>query len=65
MKDAPFPWRDVGELAEGNLLAVGRADEQIADLMGAAAELRLHADDEIEQLLALNDLRDGLSADGG
>ena len=57
--------RDGGKLAERNLLSIRRADQQIADLVGAAAELRLHADDQIEQLFALNDLRGGLSADGG
>ena len=33
--------------------------------MRAAAELGLHADYQIEQLLSLNDLRDRLSADCG
>jgi hypothetical protein len=31
----------------------------------AAAELRLHADDQVEQLLALDDLRHRLSAHCG
>src|SRR5579872_4418706 len=33
--------------------------------MRTAAELRLHADDQIEQLLSLDDLRRGLSTNGG
>ena len=33
--------------------------------MRAAAELRLHTDDEVEELFALNDLSGGLPADGG
>ena len=56
---------DIGELAEWDLLPVGCTDQQISDLMRAAAELGLHADHKIEQLLPLNDLRDRLPADCG
>ncbi len=52
-------------MAERDLLTVGRAHQQISDLMRAAAELGLHADHQIEQLLSLNDLGDGLPADRG
>ncbi len=54
---------DVGQLAQRNLLSIRRADQQIADLVRAAAELRLHAHHQIEQLLALDDLGHRLSAD--
>ena len=56
---------DSGQLAQRNLLSVGRADQQIPDLMGAAAKLRLHADHQIEQLFSLDDLGDRLPADRG
>ena len=65
MNDAPLAsWMFASSLKR-NLLAGGRADEQVADLLGVLAELRLHADDEVEQLLALNDLGGRLAADGG
>ena len=53
---------NIRKLAQRNLLAGRRADEQIADLLRVLAELRLHAHDEIEQLFALNHLRGGLAA---
>jgi hypothetical protein len=43
-----------------NLFAVGRSDEQIADLIRSAAELRLHANDQIKKFFALDHLRGGL-----
>ncbi len=42
-----------------------RGHQQIADLPRAGAVLRLHAHDEVKQLLALNHLRRGLSAHSG
>ena len=36
---------DAGQFFQRNLLAVGRSNQQIADLIGSAAELRLHAHD--------------------
>ena len=62
MNDAPLPYLDVGQLAQRNLLAVGSAHQQVADFVRAAAELRLHADDQVKQLLALDDLRHRLAA---
>ncbi len=56
---------DGGELGERDLLAGGSGDEEIADVAGAGAELRLHADDEVEEFFALDDLGGGLAADGG
>jgi hypothetical protein len=56
---------DIRELAEWDLLAVRCAHQQVSDLIRAAAKLRLHAHHQIEQLLALNDLRDCLTADRG
>ena len=56
---------DVRELAERNLLPIGCADQQVPDLLCAAAELRLHAHDQVEQLFPLNDLSDRLPADSG
>src|SRR5580693_5457556 len=53
---------DGGELGKGNLLAGGSGHEQIADVTGAGAKLRLHADDEVEKFFALDDLRGGLAA---
>ena len=58
-------WRMFGEFGEGNLLAAGGGHEQIADFAGVRAKLRLHADDQIEEFFALDDLRGGLTADGG
>ena len=54
----------IGKFTEGNLLAGGRADQQVGDLLRVLAELRLHAHDEVEQFFALNHLRGGLSAHG-
>ena len=62
MNDAPFPWVMLASCAQRNLLAVGRSYQQVADFVGAAAELRLHAHHQVEKLLALDDLRDGLTA---
>ena len=55
---------DVWPVPEWNLLAVRRSHQQIANLLRATAELRLHAHDKIEQLFALHDLRRGLPTDG-
>src|SRR5579884_271150 len=54
---------NISELTERNLLPIGRAYQQIANLMRAAAELRLHTDYKIEELLPLDHLGDGLAAD--
>ena len=56
---------DVGQLAQRNLLAVGRAHQQVADLVRAAAELRLHAHHQVEELFALDHLGGRLAAHGG
>ena len=40
-------------------------NQQLAHLMRAAADLRLHADNEVEELLALDDLGRGLATDFG
>ena len=56
---------DGGELGQRNLLAARRGDQQIADLACAGAILRIHADDQVEEFFALNDLSGGLAADGG
>src|SRR5579872_3167648 len=53
---------DAGQLAERKLLAIGRAHQQVANFLGAAAELRLHAYYEVEELFALDHLGGGLSA---
>ena len=42
----------------------GRRHQQVADFASAGAELRVHADDQIEELFALDDLGGGLAADG-
>ena len=55
---------DVGKLTQRNLLAIRRAHQQIADVVRAAAELRLHAHHQVEEFFSLNDLRGGLSAHG-
>src|SRR5690242_14536423 len=54
-----------GELGERDLLAGRGGNEEIADVVGAGAVLRLHADHQVEKFFALNDLRSSLSADGG
>ena len=64
MNDAPLRFVDIRQFAQRNLLAGGRADEQIADLLRVLAELRLHAHDEVEELFALDHLRGRLPADG-
>ena len=50
---------------ERYLLAVGCSYQQVSDLVGAAAELGLHADHQVKQFFSLNHLGDGLSADCG
>ncbi len=56
---------DVGDGAEGNLIAVGSGDEDSADGLGRVAELRRVANGEVEAAVAVDDLRDGRAADGG
>src|SRR5215470_15383830 len=56
---------DVRERPDGDLLAGGGADKQIANLLRAFAEFGLHPYDEIEEFLALDDLRCGLTSYGG
>ena len=55
---------DVGQFGKRNLLAAGRGHQQVADLACAGAELRVHADHQIEELFALDHLRRRLAADG-
>ncbi len=62
MSDAPVLY--VREFRERNLLSRGSRNEKIANLPRARAELRLHAHDQVEELLALNHLRGRLPADG-
>ena len=64
MKDRAAGLFDVGQLGERNLLARGRRHQQVADLTGAGAELRVRAHHQVEELLALDNLRRGLAADG-
>src|ERR1035438_6900382 len=64
-KGCAVPLRNIGKLTERDLLSIGSAYQQVSNFMGAAAELRLHVHDQIEQLLTLNDLGDALSPDGG
>src|SRR4029077_7361811 len=54
-----------GELGEGNLLACGSGDEQIANVACAGAVLRLHSNDQIEKFFALDDLGGSLAPNGG
>ena len=65
MNDAPFAIEIVATSSERDLAAVRRGDEDVADLLGRAAKLRLEAHDEVEQLLALHHLRGGSAADRG
>ena len=57
--------RNIGELAERDLLSIGRTHQEISNFMRAAAELGLHADHKIKQLLSLDNLSDRLSTDCG
>ena len=63
MNAAPLAICDVGDFAQRNLLAVGRGEQDVADLLRRRAILRLQPDDEIERSLALHDLRRRLAAD--
>ena len=65
MNDAPLLDADRRELAQRNLRTRRRGDEDVADLLGSLAELRLESHDEIEGALALHDLRGGAAADRG
>ena len=65
MNAAPFATCDVGDLAQRNLLAVGRREQDVADLLRRSAILRLQTHDEIERALALHDLRRRRAADRG
>src|SRR5581483_1230864 len=53
---------DLCQLADRNLQTVGRTDQQITDLLRAAAELRLHAHHQVKKFLALDHLRGCLAA---
>ena len=55
MNDAPLLDPDVGELAQRDLLAVRRRDEDVADLLRLAERL-LQPHHEVERALALHDL---------
>ncbi len=65
MNDAPLPWRMSASWLSGICWPSGVPTSRLPISLRAAAELRLHAHDEIEELLALNDLGGRLSADGG
>jgi hypothetical protein len=54
---------DGGEFGERELLAVGRGHEQVGDLDGIGAVLRLHAHDKVEEFFTLDHLRGSLPAD--
>src|SRR5208283_1762939 len=56
---------DRSQLAQGNLLSVRSAHQQVPYVVSAAAKLRLHAHDEIEKLFPLDDLGDRLPSDRG
>ena len=56
---------NVGQLGDRHLLAGRSRHQQIADGVLARAVLRLHAHHQVEQLLALDDLRGRLSAHRG
>src|SRR5208282_2714800 len=56
---------DGGELRERNLLAGGSGNEEISDVARAGTILRLHSNKEVKEFFTLDDLRGGLSADGG
>src|SRR6185369_16228203 len=55
---------DICEFRQRNLLSIGSADQEVTDLFGATAELRLHADHEIKEFFSLDDLCGGFSAYG-
>ena len=65
MKDALLLICDVGELAQGKVLAIRRGDQQILDGVHVLAVRLLHADQQVELALSLNDLGSSLAADGG
>ena len=65
MNDAPLLDLDVGELAERQVLAVRRRDQQVLDRVHVLPERLLQPDDEIELSLALDHLRRRRAADGG
>ena len=53
---------NIGQRAQRNLLPGRRAHQQIADLLRALPELRLHAHHQVEELFALHYLRGRLPA---
>jgi len=55
---------DIGELAQRQVLAIRRGDQQVLDRILVLAEGLLHAHDQVELLLALNHLRGGLARHG-
>ena len=56
-----IPLGDASQLRQRDLHAVRGSYQQVADFLGTAAELGLHAHHEVEELLALDDLRDRLT----
>ena len=52
---------DAGELGKRNLLSAGSGNKKVPNLARAGTELRLHANDEVEEFFSLDDLRGSLS----
>ena len=63
MNDAPLTSRMSASSLSGTCWPPGVAIEDVADRLGRLAEPRLQAHDEVEELLALNDLRGRAAAD--
>ena len=65
MNAAPLRDRDRRQLAHRDLLAAGSRDEDVADRLGVSRYCGCEPHNEIEQLLALDDLRRRRPADRG
>ena len=65
MNAAPVEIANGRQIADRDLLARRRGDQNVADRLRRLAELGLQPHDQIEQFLALNDLRRRLPAHGG
>ena len=62
MNEAPLATWIVASSPSGTCCRRGRRHQDVADLLRRLAKLRLQAHDEVEQLLALHDLRGGDAA---
>ena len=65
MNEAPFPWVMLASWDSGICWPSGVPTSRLPISLGAAAELGLHANHQVEELFSLNHLGDGLSADCG